>query len=124
VRVRCRVDGGLLSAVCWRQGTAAEVSRPVHHLFLFIGAEPNSAWLEGAGVALDRRGFVLTGPDLAGLERRPLETSRPGIFAVGDIRAGSAKRVATAVGDGSQVVASVHRFLAPSDAHPPAAAPR
>lgn len=108
-------DGVILSAVRWRQGTAAEVSRPIRHLFLFIGADPNSGWLAGAGVVLDGRGFVLTGLDLVGLERRPLETSRPGVFAVGDIRAGSAKRVATAVGDGSQVVASVHRFLAPSD---------
>ena len=99
---------GFLEAVRWRQGLA-EVSRPVHHVFLFIGAEPNSAWLANAGVALDSRGFVLTGAEPG---RRTLETSRSGIFAVGDIRSGSAKRVATAVGDGAQVVANLHDYLA------------
>lgn len=102
-------QNGLLEAVCWRQGTLPEVRRPIHHLFLFIGAEPNSAWVTGAGVALDSKGFVLTGRELAG---RTLETSRAGIFAVGDIRSGSAKRVATAVGDGAQVVANLHQYLA------------
>ncbi len=104
------LDGehGFLEAVSWRQGTA-EVRRPVHHLFLFIGAEPNTAWLANAGVALDSRGFALTG-GAAG--RRTLETSRAGIFAVGDIRSGSPKRVATAVGDGAQVVANLHEYLA------------
>jgi thioredoxin reductase (NADPH) len=94
--------------VRWRQGLS-EVSRPVRHVFLFIGAEPNSAWLANAGVALDNRGFVLTGGEPG---RRTLETSRSGIFAVGDIRSGSAKRVATAVGDGAQVVANLHDYLA------------
>jgi thioredoxin reductase (NADPH) len=101
-------EHGFLEAVRWRQGLA-EVSRPVHHVFLFIGAEPNSAWLANAGVALDSRGFVLTGGEPG---RRTLETSRSGIFAVGDIRSGSAKRVATAVGDGAQVVANLHDYLA------------
>jgi len=99
---------GLLESIRWRQG-GAEVTRPVHHLFLFIGAEPNSNWLTNAGVALDGRGFVLTGGAAGG---RILETSRAGIFAVGDIRSGSAKRVATAVGDGAQVVANLHDYLA------------
>jgi thioredoxin reductase (NADPH) len=100
-------EHGFLEAVRWRQGLS-EVSRPVHHVFLFIGAEPNSAWLANAGVALDSRGFVLTGGEPG---RRTLETSRSGIFAVGDIRSGSAKRVATAVGDGAQVVANLHDYL-------------
>ena len=99
---------GFLESIRWRQG-GAEVTRPVHHLFLFIGAEPNSNWLTNAGVALDGRGFVLTGGAAGG---RILETSRAGIFAVGDIRSGSAKRVATAVGDGAQVVANLHDYLA------------
>jgi thioredoxin reductase (NADPH) len=102
-------QNGFLEAVRWRGGGLSEVRRPVHHLFLFIGAEPNSTWLAGAGVTLDRKGFVLTGGELG---RRGLETSRSGIFAVGDVRSGSAKRVATAVGDGAQVVASLHQYLA------------
>jgi len=101
-------ENGLLGAVRWRAGDLPEVQRPIHHLFLFIGADPNSAWLAGAGVALDGKGFVLTGGELG---RQTLETSRAGIFAVGDIRSGSAKRVATAVGDGAQVVANVHQYL-------------
>ena len=111
---------GILEAVRWRQGgSLAEVRRPINHLFLFIGAEPNSAWLADAGIALDDKGFVLTG---AALERRMLETSRSGVFAVGDIRSGSAKRVATAVGDGAQVVANLHQYLstAPARAVQPA----
>jgi len=99
---------GSLEAVCWRQN-GIEVRRPIHHVFLFIGAEPNSGWLANAGVALDSRGFVLTGTEAGG---RTLGTSRAGIFAVGDIRSGSAKRVATAVGDGAQVVANLHEYLA------------
>jgi thioredoxin reductase (NADPH) len=99
---------GLLESIRWHQG-GAEVRRDIHHLFLFIGAEPNSSWLAKAGVALDSRGFVLTGGEAG---RRALETSRAGIFAVGDIRSGSAKRVATAVGDGAQVVAHLHEYLA------------
>ena len=101
-------EAGSVTAVRWQDGVS-EVRRPAHHVFLFIGAEPNSAWLEEAGVALDDKGFVLTGGDAG---PRELETSRPGIFAVGDVRSGSAKRVATAVGDGAQVVANVHRYLA------------
>jgi thioredoxin reductase (NADPH) len=100
---------GFLEAVRWRQGGLPEVRRPIRHLFLFIGADPNSAWLAGAGVQLDGRGFVLTG---AALGQRTLETTRAGIFAVGDVRSGSTKRVATAVGDGAQVVANLHDYLA------------
>jgi len=101
-------QNGFLSAVRWRQDGLPEVRRPIHHLFLFIGAEPNSSWLTGAGVALDSRGFVLAGGAVGG---RVLETSRSGVFAVGDIRSGSPKRVATAVGDGAQVVANLHEHL-------------
>ena len=106
---------GMLEAVRWRQGASGvEIRRPIGHLFLFIGAAPNTDWLSGSGVALDAKGFVLTGTDAAG-NRRPLETSRQGVFAIGDIRSGSVKRVAAAVGEGAQVVAALHAFLAAAD---------
>jgi thioredoxin reductase (NADPH) len=112
----CTLEGadGVLSAVHWRhRETGEKVRRPARHLFLFIGANPNTGWLNGSGVALDAKGFVLTGADAgAGEHRRSLETSRPGIYAIGDIRAGSVKRVAAAVGEGAQVVAAVHAYLA------------
>jgi thioredoxin reductase (NADPH) len=98
---------GILQTVRWRTGDGEEVSRPIGNVFLFIGADPNTDWLAGSGLAMDRRGFVLTG----GEGRRELETSRPGVFAIGDIRAGSVKRVAAAVGEGAQVVAALHAFL-------------
>jgi thioredoxin reductase (NADPH) len=126
---------GSLEAIRWRQGAAGqEVRRPIRHLFLFIGAEPNTNWLSGSGVALDPKGFILTGTDLTGIElsgielsgarssgaratsaRRPLETSRHGVFAIGDARSSSVKRVAAAVGEGAQVVATLHAFLAAPD---------
>jgi thioredoxin reductase (NADPH) len=102
---------GVLHAIRWRQfPSVEEVRRSFRHLFLFIGAEPNTDWLAGSDVALDARGFVLTGPE-AGANRRTLETSRAGIFAIGDARSGSIKRVAAAVGEGAQVVAALHRYL-------------
>jgi thioredoxin reductase (NADPH) len=102
---------GVLEAIRWRQSAAGEVRRPIRHLFLFIGAEPNTDWLAESGVALDGKGFVLTGAEAAG-DRRLQETSRRGVFAVGDVRSGSTKRVAAAVGEGAQVVATLHAFLA------------
>jgi thioredoxin reductase (NADPH) len=123
VMTRIQVSGleggdGILAAIRWRQGTSMqEVRRPIRHLFLFIGAEPNTDWLSGSGVALDPKGFVLTGTDVAG-DRRPMETSRKGIFAIGDVRSGSVKRVAAAVGEGAQVVATLHGFLAATDRRP------
>ena len=89
-------------------------------MFLMLGAQPNTAWLDGC-VALDQRGFVRTGPTWrqriwnVGQPGGPpflLETSVPGIFAVGDARAGSVKRIAAAVGEGSTVVQFVHHALA------------
>lgn len=104
--------GGVLDAIRWRRGaTGEETRRPVHHLFLFIGAAPNTSWLSASGVTLDEKGFVLTGAEVAG-GRPALETSRDGVFAVGDVRAGSTKRVAAAVGEGAQVIAAIHAFLA------------
>jgi len=94
--------------------------RPIGHVFVMTGAEPNTAWLKGCA-SLDEDGFVRTGseltPDLAArhwtLPRAPhlMETSLPGVFAAGDVRAGSVKRVASAVGEGSICVQSVHRAL-------------
>ena len=83
-----------------------ETQRAIRHLFLFIGAEPNTDWLAGSGVALDPKGFVVTGADGS------LATNVPGVFAIGDVRSASVKRVAAAVGEGAQVVAALHRFLA------------
>jgi thioredoxin reductase (NADPH) len=104
-------SNGILEAVRWRVGaTGEEVRRPIRHLFLFIGAEPNTDWLAGSGVALDAKRFVLTGADSGG--RHALETSRRGVFAIGDVRATSIKRVAAAVGEGAQVVAALHSYLA------------
>jgi thioredoxin reductase (NADPH) len=117
------LDGrdGNLEALRWRQAPSGdEIRRPIQHLFLFIGADPNTDWLSGAGVALDGGGFVCTGSEL-GNGRRPLETSRDGVFAIGDVRAGSVKRVAAAVGDGAQVVAALHAYLADVGAQPAAA---
>ena len=106
---------GMLEAVRWRQGSSGEeVRRPIRHMFLFIGADPNTDWLAGSGVALDAKGFVLTGTE-AGGNRRLLETSCPGVFAIGDVRSGSVKRVAASVGEGAQVVAALHGFLAAPD---------
>ena len=105
---------GVLQGVRWRhRNSDVDVRRPVRHLFLFIGAAPNTDWLAGSGVVLDPKGFVLTGPD-AGGDRRQLETTRPGIFAIGDVRSGSVKRVAAAVGEGAQVMAALHRYLTAS----------
>jgi thioredoxin reductase (NADPH) len=111
-----------LRQIRWRTGDGSIVTKPIAHLFLMIGAEPNSQWLKGC-VALDDKGFVKTGIDitqeeLAGarwpLARAPFlfETSRHRVFAVGDVRSGSVKRVASAVGEGSICVQLVHRTLA------------
>jgi len=104
-------ESGLLSAVTWRDnGTSEQRLLPVDHLFLFIGADPNTGWLALCAVALDNRGFVLTGTG-AGENRQPLETSLAGVFAIGDVRSGSTKRVAAAVGEGAQVVPLLHGVL-------------
>jgi thioredoxin reductase (NADPH) len=91
------------------------VSFPVRHLFLFTGADPNTSWLSGCNVRVDDKGFVLTGPE-AHVGQAPgapgLETSVPGVFAIGDVRSASTKRVAAAVGEGAAVVAQIHALLA------------
>lgn len=104
--------GDDLGAVIWKdRSSGTPTRREVRYLFSFIGAEPNTDWLQASTIRLDGRGFVFTGEDIAD-DRLPLETSRPGVFAVGDVRACSVKRVAAAVGDGAQVVASIHAYLA------------
>jgi thioredoxin reductase (NADPH) len=105
------LDGrsGVLEAIrCRSHQSGEELTRAIRHLFLFIGAEPNTGWLARSGVALDDKGFVRTDANIL----RPLETSLSGVFAIGDVRAGSVKRVAAAVGEGAQVVAALHGFLA------------
>jgi len=113
----------MLEAVRWRGRTSGEeVRRPIRHLFLFIGADPNTDWLSGSGIRLDPKGFVLTGAESTD-SRQPLETSRRGIFAIGDVRSGSIKRVAAAVGEGAQVVATLHAALAAIGTEPPGLRP-
>jgi thioredoxin reductase (NADPH) len=112
-----------LEGLEWKDDSSGPaVTRPIRHVFVMAGAAPRTEWLEDSFV-LDKKGFLVTGPDLAEdknfewpLSRSPLllETSVPGIFAVGDARAGSVKRVASAVGEGAMAVHLVHRFLAES----------
>ena len=128
IQVRTRTEivslagDGHLESVQWRDSAGVVTSHDIRHVFLMTGAEANTGWLNGA-VTLDEKGFIKTGPDLTPrdlaaarwpLERSPylLETSRPGVFAVGDVRCGNVKRVASAVGEGSVAVSFVHRVLA------------
>jgi len=117
------LEGGEhLESVRWRDGrTGAVEAHDIRHVFLMTGAVPNTVWLRGC-VALDDHAFVKTGPDLTTedlqaarwpLQRAPrlLETSLPGVFAVGDVRAGNVKRIASAVGEGSIAISFVHQAL-------------
>jgi thioredoxin reductase (NADPH) len=109
-----------LSIQCHATGQVSRV--PASSLFIFIGAEPRTNWLDGV-VERDGRGFIMTGADLIRGGKRPkgwpldrdpglLETSVPGVFAVGDVRCGSVKRVASGVGEGSIAIQFVHQYLA------------
>jgi len=104
-----------LERVRWRSRLSGEDSTiEIRNLFLFAGADPATDWLNGCGVMLDRGGFVVTGAQSEQNQGRlvpPLETSVPGVFAVGDVRSGSVKRVGGAIGEGAQVVAALHGFL-------------
>ena len=111
-----------LERVCWRDDQTGKLeTHDIRHVFLMTGAVPGTKWLDGC-VALDAKGFIKTGPDLSQddlaaarwpLARSPhlLETSLPGVFAVGDVRGGNIKRVASAVGEGSIAVSFVHQVL-------------
>jgi thioredoxin reductase (NADPH) len=112
---------GHLARVQWTTAANPSETRNIRHVFVMTGATPSTKWLKGC-VTLDSRGFIKTGPDLSAddlreakwpLTRRPhlLETSKPGVFAVGDVRSGNIKRVASAVGEGSISVSFVHQAL-------------
>ncbi|MEJ8821512.1 FAD-dependent oxidoreductase [Variovorax humicola] len=106
-----------LEGATWRNHrSGAEYHCPARNIFLFVGAEPETTWLEGCGVAVDKHGFVLTGTAAsAGFPSRPaaaLESTVPGVFAVGDVRSGSVKRVGGAIGEGAAAVALIHQHLA------------
>jgi len=103
--------GGKLTGVQWRNSASGDVSeQSATNIFVMIGADPSTQWL-GTSVRLDPKGFVETGPMHENWERTTYETSIPGVFAVGDVRAGSVKRVASSVGEGSVVVSAVHAYL-------------
>ena len=107
-----------LEAVSW-QRAGVEETRALRHLFLFAGADPETGWLDGCGVKVDAGGFVITGdstcrPD--GPEPAALESCLPGVFAVGDVRSGSVKRVGAAIGEGAAVVFQIHRHLEAANA--------
>jgi len=108
-------EGGSLERIRWKSRLSGEETTiNIRNLFLFVGADPATGWLEGCGVTLDRAGFAVTGAQSEQNQGRPvaaLETSVPGVFAVGDVRSGSVKRVGGAIGEGAQVVAALHGFL-------------
>ena len=114
--------GDHVESVRWQNNQTGQTEEhKIRHVFVMTGAAPNTNWLDGC-VALDSKGFIKTGPDLSQenlsvsrwpLARQPhlLETSLPGVFAVGDARGGSIKRVASAVGEGSTAISLVHKVL-------------
>ena len=111
-------DENGLATVRWRDRRHhTDVQRSVRNVFLFVGAEPETAWLQGCDVAVDSAGFVLTGESATtagarGARPAPLESSVPGLFAVGDVRSGSVKRVGGAIGEGAAAVAQIHALFA------------
>jgi thioredoxin reductase (NADPH) len=121
-----------LERVRWRNNvTGEEIEKPIRHVFCFIGAEPATAWLRDSGVALDTKNFILTGSDVPPDARRsnngsgrplPLETSVRNVFACGDVRSGSVKRVGAAIGEGAVVGAELHAALTNGAAVMPRAA--
>ena len=111
-----------LERVRWRHNvTGEQTEKPIRHVFLFIGADPETTWLKDSGVVLDAKNFILTGADVpSGADRSnnrfdrslALETSVRGVFAIGDVRSGSVKRVGAAIGEGAVVVAELHAIMA------------
>lgn len=130
-------DGSTLAGVRWRRRGDDEIAMPIKRVFLFVGADPNTDWLADCGVRVDPHGFIMTGTDVmmarcrvTGQMLNPdgslhghLETTIGGVFAIGDVRAGSTKRVAAAVGEGAAVVAQLHAYLAGLPQGQPAAVP-
>ena len=113
-------EQGSLERVRWiNRATGEDTVRSIRHLFLLIGAAPNTSWLAQLGIEVDAKGFISAEPFRSN-GRFPFETNCKGIFAVGDVRSGSVKRVAAAVGEGSQVVATLHSFLAAKTEDAPA----
>jgi thioredoxin reductase (NADPH) len=111
-----------LAAISWRDHrTEIEEQRPIRNVFLFVGADPETHWLEDSGVVLDANGFVRTGQAAAivaaGNVPGALESTVPGVFAVGDVRSGSVKRVGGAIGEGAAAVALIHQYLASARPH-------
>lgn len=125
---------GQLERVRWRNRvTGEEREKPIRNLFIFIGADPATGWLEGCGVSLDAKGFVCTGAALpaTGMTERsgpgrpfPLEAEVAHVFAIGDVRAGSVKRVGAAIGEGAAAVAQIHTVLSNASGPPPTATER
>jgi thioredoxin reductase (NADPH) len=111
----CGDGDGRLASISWRnQRTHVETTHQVHDLFVFVGADPETDWLRGCGIALDAHAFVVTGAVVQtadGWAPAALESSVPGVYAVGDVRSGSVKRVGGAIGEGAAVVALVHERL-------------
>ncbi len=107
-------EAGLERLIWTRRDTGEAETRDIRSLFLFVGADPATDWLDACALALDPRGFVLTGTAVPGAVAGagPLAASRPGVFAIGDVRAGSVKRVGGAIGEGAAVVAAIHGHLA------------
>ncbi|HSV81970.1 MAG TPA: NAD(P)/FAD-dependent oxidoreductase [Ramlibacter sp.] len=100
-----------VTTVTWRSRDPMRTqTRSLRNVFLFLGADPCAEWLRNCDVAIDDKGFITTAHDPA----LPLQTSVPGVFAIGDVRAGSVKRVGGAIGEGAAVVAQIHDFLAAS----------
>ncbi len=115
----CGIEGNGegVTGVCWRnRRTGTQTHKAARRIFLFVGADPNTGWLAGCGIELSAKGFVCTGLEVAQRDGRtaplPLETSRSGVFAIGDVRGSSTKRVAAGVGEGAAVVAQLHAWLA------------
>lgn len=104
-------EAGLSRVTLRSRLSGADETSEIRNLFLFVGADPATDWLADCGVMLDRGGFVLTGVPANGQAVQALETSVPGVYAVGDVRSGSVKRVGGAIGEGAQVVAALHGFL-------------
>ncbi|MEP7242495.1 MAG: FAD-dependent oxidoreductase [Gammaproteobacteria bacterium] len=124
-----------LQSILWRDRASGSTEDcPTRHCFVFIGADPNADWLRECFIAVDAKGFVQTGIEIAVADRQPeghsqftraplaLETNIPGVFAIGDVRAGSVKRVASAVGEGAAVVAQLHNYLSQASTLPATAA--